>query len=582
MRLALVGLVAACGGASPSAPATRSEAGPPSAGGTEHPDPAGGSDGETPSPYEQNLLQDGSFEDLEDGPWVVTGSCRSLDATSVLAPPDGARFLAGGTGTAVDDCRVSQTLDLRSLGVAHEAVDAGRVAAELEGWLANEGPQGPFDDQILLELAHLDEAGARVSTLETRIGGTRDWALRGATGLLPPGTRQLQVTVVTRYRNPPDNHSFADAVSLRLREVEPVSPALTLQPLLQDFRTDAMRLAWETDGNLAVPTLAWGPAGAVLGSESHSVRTIVVDDSHVVHVAEASGLTPSASYDYRVANGQTVSETWTFRTAPPPEAEAVRVGWLADNQEGAERFSAHLSHLVPREPDLFFVAGDMVSDPTRLSEWREFWWGPLVDTADFGSETPVLVARGNHDLHHPYAYAYVQVPGGGVHYSFRYGPIFVVVLDSQVLPNGLPEHVDQETFLAAQLQTDAARDASFRIVSFHQGPFTNSSGNGTDGNVGAREVWVPLMEAGGVDLVITGHYHGYQRGTAPSGITYVTVGGGGSTLLEDTYAFWDFLDEVALTWQYSVMEVDGDTLTFSTHDLDDVLIDSFSLHGGPR
>ena len=60
------------------------------------------------------------------------------------------------------------------------------------------------------------------------------------------------------------------------------------------------------------------------------------------------------------------------------------------------------------------------------------------------------------------------------------------------------------------------------------------------------------------------------------------MGGGGSTLLEDTYAFWDFLDEVALTWQYSVMEVDEDVLTFQTYNLDDEIIDAFSLQGGRR
>ena len=576
----LLGSVA-CSGPPPSAPAAVPEA-PPSAESTVG--ETDGTDGEAgqPSPYEQELVQDGSFEDLEGGAWLVSGSCRSLDATGVLAPADGERFLAGSTGRDPGDCRVSQVLDLVALGVSEAAVDAGTVAVEVEGWLANEGPQGPFDDQVFLEVANLGPTGEPISTLETRIGGTRDWVLRGATGLLPPATRQLQVSVVSRYRNPPDNHSFADAVSLRLREVEPVSPALTLQPLLQDYRTEALRLSWETDGNLAVPGLAWGPAGESVREQSHAVRSIVVDDSHVVHVAEATDLEAATAYDYEVSNGQTVSETWTFRTAPLEDAASVRIGWLADNQEGAERFATHLSHLAPREPDLFFVAGDMVSDPTRLSEWREFWWGPLVDTADFGSQTPVLVARGNHDLHHPYAYAYVQVPGGGVQYSFRYGPVFVVVLDSQILPNGLPDHVDQERFLAEQLQTEAARSAQFRVVTFHQGPFTNSSGNGTNGNVGAREVWVPLMEAGGVDLVITGHYHGYQRGTAPSGITYVTVGGGGSTLLEDTYPFWDFLDEVVLTWQYSVMDVEGDTLTFTTHDLDDAVIDRFTLRGGAR
>lgn len=544
----------------------------------------GGSDGDGGStepdpPYGQELLEDGSFEELASGAWVVTGACEAVAATAALSPVEGAAFVAGATGNDVDDCVLEQVVDLSVYDAA--AIDAGTVAAELEGWLANLGPAGPYDDQVLLRLTYEAADGAALSTLETLVAGTAEWSIRGATGLLPPGTRSLRVAVVSRFRNPPDNHSFADAVSLTLRAVTPTSPALTLAPLLQDHRADAMRLAWETDGNLALPGVSWGPTGSALGESTGVVRSIVVDDSHVVHVAEATGLEPATAYDYAVHNGDTRSEPATFHTAPLDSASAVRLGWLGDNQEGYERFATHLSHLSLRAPDLLVVPGDLVAVTERLSEWREFWWGPLVDTGRFGSETPVLAARGNHDLHHPYAYAYVQLPGNGLHYSFRYGPVFVAVVDSQILPNGLPAHVDPLTFLEDQLASEAARSATFRIVTFHQGPFTNSSGNGTNGNVGAREVWVPLFESAGVDMVITGHYHSYQRGTAPSGITYVTVGGGGSSLLADTYDFWDFLEEVELTWQYSVMDVDGSTLRFETYDLDDVLIDSFELTGGP-
>ena len=200
-----------------------------------------------------------------------------------------------------------------------------------------------------------------------------------------------------------------------------------------------------------------------------------------------------------------------------------------------------------------------------------------MEVAQFGSTTPVLIARGNHDRHHPYGYAYVQVPGNGIFYSFRYGPVFVVVLDSQLLPDHLPDAINQRLFLEQALDSDAARGADFRIVTFHNGPFTNVSGNGTDGNEGARDSWVPLFESQGVDLVITGHYHSYQRG-ASGGVTYVTVGGGGSNLLADVWDHWDFLDPSSSQVPPCVQ---GGVLTWETRDLDDVVVDGFVLEGGP-
>lgn len=48
-----------------------------------------------------------------------------------------------------------------------------------------------------------------------------------------------------------------------------------------------------------------------------------------------------------------------------------------------------------------------------------------------------------------------------------------------------------------------------------------------------RLKYVPLFEQYGVDLVIGGHSHIYQRGSR-NGVHYLVVGGGGAAPLEDT------------------------------------------------
>ena len=187
-----------------------------------------------------------------------------------------------------------------------------------------------------------------------------------------------------------------------------------------------------------------------------------------------------------------------------------------------------------------------------------------------------MIARGNHDKEYPLAYAYTSLPGNGAWYSFRYGSVFFIVLDSQV-QIGPPTPYSQSSFIEEELATGEAQSAAFQVVVFHQAPFTNSVQHETTGNQYVREHWVPLFAEHGVDLVVSGHFHSYQRGEL-DGVTYAIVGGGGSSLLGDVYDFWDFMD-VQLTWNYAVMDVVGGQLVWTAYDLDDQPIDSFSLEG---
>ena len=69
--------------------------------------------------------------------------------------------------------------------------------------------------------------------------------------------------------------------------------------------------------------------------------------------------------------------------------------------------------------------------------------------------------------------------------------------------------------------------ATWKIAVFHHPPYT-CGGHAGDTRV-ARE-WVPLFESYGVQLVLSGHDHNYQRFAARNGVTYVVHGGGAAGL----------------------------------------------------
>ena len=184
-------------------------------------------------------------------------------------------------------------------------------------------------------------------------------------------------------------------------------------------------------------------------------------------------------------------------------------------------------------------------------------------------------------MDHAYSYAYVDLPGDGSSYSFLYGDVWILVLNTHanLYPSNDPNLLGQYEYIEAELQSEVAQNAAFRLVAFHQGPFSNvsTSTNPTQvtGNIGTREHWVPLFEQYDVDSVISGHYHSYQRGEL-NGIQYLVTGGGGSTLLSQELNVWDWLS-LHLTYQYTLMIREGNQLRWETYDLDENLIDTWVI-----
>ena len=514
-----------------------------------------------------NLVSNPSFEERQLSEW-------SYENCSIVSLANG-RMAVSGTwmlfGDAAD-CRAWQEMDLLDLGYQSAHIDSIRLQVRLEAYLANNGIADDFDDQIRAIVYFYDRDGASLGQLETLIAGEEAWVLREARRMIPVGTRQLRVELLSEWRADQQNDSFADDVFVTIEMADPMSPTLTKAPMLLDYRQDTMKVAWETDGVDHDPQIVWGDN---LEHRVSATRSVWLDDEHVVHLAEISGLTAGQAVQYKVDIED--SDVASFRTAPRYGDDFSMV-WLADNQEGYIRFTTHVAHIDAREPDLLFVAGDLVQYGSDLFEWEQLWWAPLQEQG-FAQSTPVLAARGNHDLDHPYAYAYVDLPENGAWYSFLYGDVYFLVLNThaKIRPSLASEPSGQFDYIQEQLLSVEAQQAAFRIVTFHQAPFSNAAANSppnqTFGNENARDYWVSLFEQYDVDMVVAGHYHTYQRGSL-NDIMYVVVGGGGSTLLAEERNVWDWLD-VQFEYQYSVMHREEDRLRWETYNLQDQLIDSF-------
>jgi len=349
---------------------------------------------------------------------------------------------------------------------------------------------------------------------------------------------------------------------------------ITKLPMPQSFHTDELRIQWETDSDPAGTneSLEWGLASPA----EHSVAAqpaLALAAGHFLHRAVATGLTPETTYQYRVRAGTLTSPTYSVRTAPLPDTP-FRIACIADNQNQAGApFATVLAPLATHAPDAIVHAGDTVQDGDVFDEWQSQWFDPLAAApGGLGQHIPVLVARGNHDGEFAQSLAYHWLPGNGDWYAETIGRTRFLFLNTNVID------ATHEDFIRTELASPASRDADFRIAVFHKPPFTNLW-DGPDylGEPYVRGTLVPLLEQGGVDLVISGHAHAYERG-AHNGITYVIVGGAGGKL--DTVPQsppWPFITVAQSVHHFGILEVSGRHLQWTAYDRDDHPIDSLAL-----
>jgi 3',5'-cyclic AMP phosphodiesterase CpdA len=153
-------------------------------------------------------------------------------------------------------------------------------------------------------------------------------------------------------------------------------------------------------------------------------------------------------------------------------------------------------------------------DPARL---RTTVFDPFHEVLDAGSE--LLAVLGNHDVRDGNAERQVEALGvPGRWYARHIGPVLVVALDSTD-----PGDPEQKRWLERTL---ASASEPWRIVALHHPPYS-AGRHGSSRDV--RAAFEDLFRRHGVQLVLAGHDHDYQRSVPIDGITYV-VSGGAATL----------------------------------------------------
>ena len=283
--------------------------------------------------------------------------------------------------------------------------------------------------------------------------------------------------------------------------------------------------------------------------------------------ATVGGLNANIRYYYAIFDGDEQltpdgrdGESYFFKTHPQPVSagspssdapagEPIRMWVVGDSGTGGSDqiavFDAMKNHMnkLDDEIDLYLHVGDMAYGSGTDVQFAERFFA-IYDSQL--RNTVCWPTMGNHEGKTskgesgigPYYDSYIcptRAEAGGVasgkeaYYSFDYGPIHFVVLDSHDLdrrPGGA---------MAQWLKADLEQTSAEWLIAFWHHPAYTKGSHDSDTETQLREMHehiMPLLESAGVDLTLAGHSHIYERSMLVDG-AYATPTTAENVVLDD-------------------------------------------------
>lgn len=311
-------------------------------------------------------------------------------------------------------------------------------------------------------------------------------------------------------------------------------------PYLQNVTPTSATIVWRTDSL----STAWVETAPDDNSDFYATerpRTYQTDLGRAVfgtlHKVTLKGLTPGTRYRYRVFSEEVkrieshyveygrVASTRVYKhpalTFSTPDATKPTLDFVMINDQHGD--TARIARLLRPElksgHDFVLFAGDMVDYMDTESQVFE----GAFNTASqlFAAELPFYMVRGNHETRGKQAKAYMDyfvTPTGKPYYWFRRGPVAFVVLDGgeDKADNDIEysrsaffdEYRREEArWLADAIKEPEFRDAPFKVCVIHV-PTISPTWHGP---IQAKQLFVPLLNEAGIDLMLSGHLHKYRQ-----------------------------------------------------------------------
>lgn len=314
-------------------------------------------------------------------------------------------------------------------------------------------------------------------------------------------------------------------------------PVLLRGPYLQMAGSSTITIRWRTDAaERGVVKYGISPESLLQVAESRFIS--------MEHSVQINGLRPATRYYYSIG-GVTHTlrgdSTYYFTTMPLPGSNGryciAALGDCGNNSVNQKQVRDQvMKYLKGDELTAWLLLGDNAYESGTDAEYQHNFFA--VYQQQLLKNYPLFPTPGNHDYRDigPYRktagqgqeYAYYKnfsvpqqgelggVPSGNpAYYSFDIGNIHFLSLDSYGKDSAMLRMYDTLSAQVQWVKKDLEQYAGkgWIVAFWHHPPYTMGSHNSDKENelIKIRENFIRILERYGVDLVLCGHSHGYER-----------------------------------------------------------------------
>ena len=249
----------------------------------------------------------------------------------------------------------------------------------------------------------------------------------------------------------------------------------------------------------------------------------------------------------------------------PLAANSVRLAVIGDMGTGEQPQIDVARQMVKARAafpfEFVITLGDNIYTGSLPSDFEKAFAVPYKPLLDAG--VPFYATLGNHDKTNERFYKPFNM-NGATYYAYKKGNVRFFALDSN--------YMDPKQTAWIEIQLREAGNGGWKICYFHHPLYSSARFHGPDSDL--RKVLEPLFVKYGVDVVLSGHDHVYERIRPQQGIYYFIEGASGSLRAGN-------LSPSAITAKgfdtdrtFMMIEIAGDDLYFQTVSRTGVAVDS--------
>jgi hypothetical protein len=384
-----------------------------------------------------------------------------------------------------------------------------------------------YDDGAVVYLNGMEEWRVNMpsdpisySTFASSNSGDNAFASTSITNSLVTGMNLLAIEVHQRSSSSSDI-SF----DFKLAATIPGAVNVTRGPYLQKGSPSNIAIKWRTASNTE-SIVRYGTNQNNLVNQTSDLTP------KTEHEILLSGLAPNTKYFYEVSNSSavlvTASDDLYFQTSPNNNSADPYTFWVlgdcgtGNSNQRAVR-NAYYNYIDTNHTDGILLLGDNAYNDGLDAEYQLALFENMYEAKL--KNTVTWSCLGNHDGHSansdtqtgPY-YDIFSFPANGesggtasgteAYYSFDYGNVHFISLDSY--------ETDRSVGGAMYnwCKTDLQNTLQKWIIAFwhHPAYSKGSHDSDTESNlVQMRQNFMPLLDSNGVDLILSGHSHSYER-----------------------------------------------------------------------